>query len=126
MTALREENTYFRRRQILASNDRWEMNAAYLVLRWNMFSSCVCVCVQANFLLLYFVCAGLCDCVYVLPTPWHCLVITQICAQSEEIMNEIFNYASRQRSLMPPQHRWHAEMGEVRLNRKPFSFSGGV
>lgn len=23
-------------------------------------------------------------------------------------------------SLMPPQHRWHAEMGEGRLNRNPF------
>lgn len=23
-------------------------------------------------------------------------------------------------SLMPPQHRWHAAMGEGRLNRNPF------
>lgn len=29
--------------------------------------------------------------------PVDCLLITQICAQSEEIMNEGFNYASRQR-----------------------------
>lgn len=35
MTALKGEKAYFTRCQILASKDRWEMNAAHLVLRLN-------------------------------------------------------------------------------------------
>lgn len=68
MTALREEKACFTRCQILASKDRWEMNAAHLVLRLNkcffFFPVCVRVCLQAHFL-LDFMSADMCDCVRV-------------------------------------------------------------
>lgn len=86
---------------------------------------CVCVCVQAHFVLdfmfLFFFVRACAIMKPPPPPPWHCLLITQICAQSEEIMNESFNYASRQRIPdASTQHCWHAEMGEGRLNRNPF------
>lgn len=39
MTALREEMAYFTRCRISASEDRWETNAAHLVLRVSFFGS---------------------------------------------------------------------------------------
>lgn len=105
MTALRGEKAYFTRCKISASEDRWEMNAAHLVQRLN--KSFFCPYAQAHFLLdflsadvqlsvcFFFVCV--CASMKAPAPPWHCLLITQICAQSEEIMNESFNYASRQR-----------------------------
>lgn len=67
MTALRGKKAYFTRCQILASKDRWEMNAAHLVLRLNkylFFFVPVCLCVQTHFL-LDFMSAEMCDCVRV-------------------------------------------------------------
>lgn len=111
MTALGGEKAYFTQCQILASKDRWEMNAAHLVLRLNkcfffFLFACVCVYRHTFFWILwvqtrvivrvfFFVC--LCASVKAPASPWLCLLITQICTQSEEIMNESFNYASRQR-----------------------------
>lgn len=130
MTALREEKAYFTRSEILASKDRWEMNAAHLVLRWNkcFFFSCVCTdALSSVFSWVQAFCVSLY--VYALPwklhrpplPPWHCLLITQICAQSEEIMNESFNYASRQRipdASTTPLARWDG-WGQVKQEPSP-------
>lgn len=51
MTALRGEKAYFTRCQILASKDRWEMNAAHLVLRFNKCFFPVCVYLHTFFLI---------------------------------------------------------------------------
>lgn len=59
--------------------------------------------------LVWSVCVGVC-----VPPPRLCLLITQICAQSEGITKERLNYASRQRSGDAS-----AETGEGRLNRSP-------
>lgn len=81
--------------QILASRDRWEMNAARLVPETEEERLCyvdhMCDCVLLFFFVLVRVSMK------APASPVDCLLITQICAQSEEIMNEGFNYASRQR-----------------------------
>lgn len=64
MTALRREKAYFTESQILASKDRWEMNAAHLVLRLNMCIFRLCMCLEAHFL-LDFMGADTCNCVRV-------------------------------------------------------------
>lgn len=69
--------------------DRWAMNAPHLVGRAHVCLCCLC------FSFTLYECRHVCGNP---PPPWQCLLITEICTQSEEIMNKSFNYASRQRT----------------------------